>query len=158
MQTLDILAIVCPSNKVYQQISAAQLLADKYLHTVCRLNSLSDRERLCVFVRSLNSQVTCRIDELEAELASSDRSAKPVKTSTDSSAAQGAAEVGEHSSRQELIQRLKEVEAREQAVYELEENLKAGKQKEVKDKEAKDKEAKEQQALYSKVSTFMALM
>lgn len=94
----------------------------------------------------------CRIDEMEAELAPSNGSAKPAETSTDTSAAQGAAEVGEHSSRQQLAQRLKEVEAREQAVHELEEKLKAGKQKELKDKEAKDKEAKEQQALYSKLS------
>ncbi len=91
--------------------------------------------------------MTCRIDELEAELAPGDGSVKPAETSTDTSAAKGASELGEHSSRQELVQRLKEVEAREQAVHALEEKVKAGKQKEV-----KDKEAKEQQALYSKVS------
>lgn len=96
--------------------------------------------------------MTCRIDELEAELAPSAGSVKPAEKSADTSAAQGAADVGEHSSHQQLAQRLKEVEAREQAVHNSEEKLKAGKQKELKDKEAKDKEAKEQQALYSKVS------
>ena len=96
--------------------------------------------------------MTCRIDELEAELAPSAGSAKPAETSTGTSAARGASELGEHSSRQELEQRLKEVEAREQPVHALEEEVKAGKQKEVKDKEAKDMAAKEQQALYSKVS------
>lgn len=97
----------------------------------------------------MNSQVTYRIDDLEAELAPSSGSAKPAETSTATSAAQGAAEVGEHSSQQQLAQRLKEVQAREQAVHGLEGKLKAGKQKELKDKEAKDKE---QQALYSKVN------
>ena len=96
--------------------------------------------------------MTCRIDELEADLAPSNASAKPAETSTDTSAAQRAADMREHSSRQELAQRVKEVEAREQAVHALEEKVKAGKQKEVEDKEAKDKEAKGQQALYSKVS------
>ncbi len=96
--------------------------------------------------------MTCRIDELEADLAPSGGSAKPAEMSTDTSAAQGASELGEHSSQQQLAQRLKEVEAREQAVHALEEEVKAGKQKEVKEKEAKDKAAKEQQALYSKVS------
>ncbi len=96
--------------------------------------------------------MTYRIDELETDLAPSDASAKPAETSTDTSAAQGASELGEHSSRHELSQRLKEVEAREQAVHALEKEVKAGKQQEVKDKEAKDKEAKEQQALYSKVN------
>ncbi len=96
--------------------------------------------------------MTCRIDELEADLAPSDGSAKPAEKSTDTSAAQGASELGEHSSRQEVAQRLKEVEAREQAVHESEENVKAGKQQAVKDKEAKDKDAKEQQALHSKVN------
>ncbi|KAL0031206.1 hypothetical protein WJX77_009499 [Trebouxia sp. C0004] len=97
------------------------------------------------------NNLEARNDELEAELAASGGSAKPAETSTDTSAARGAADVGEHSLWQQLAQRLKEVEAREQAVHDLEETLKAGKQTELKDKEAKDKEAKEQQAMYFKV-------
>lgn len=98
---------------------------------------------------------------MEAKLAagstapSADRSSQQ-GASADSPVAQTDGSAGDSRLQEALAQRVKDVEAREVAVYDREAKFRVAKDQELRDREAKDKAAKdkaglEQQALQSKV-------